>query len=57
VGRTYLSRFPDGDRWRWTIYGSSAGGLELSLDEAKARFKAAFEAAAVRRIDDTTTTG
>jgi hypothetical protein len=43
VGRCYLDRFPDGDRWQWTIYGSNLGALELTLDDAKAEFCAAFE--------------
>jgi hypothetical protein len=44
VGRCYLGRFTDGDRWRWTIYGTNFGTLELTLDDAKAKFKEKFEA-------------
>ena len=29
--------------WLWTIYGSSDGGMEDTLEEAQARFKAMFE--------------
>ena len=25
--------------WRWTVYGSNAGGMEPSLQEAQRRFK------------------
>jgi hypothetical protein len=44
VGRCYLARFADSkDFWRWTIYGTNLGSLELTLDDAKAKFKKAFE--------------
>jgi hypothetical protein len=26
--------------WRWTVYGSNAGGMAASLDEAHRKFKA-----------------
>ena len=32
-----------GHRWHWTVYGSTANGDELTLEEAQARFKQAFE--------------
>ena len=31
--------------WRWTVYNVSGGDMEDTLEEAKAKFKAAFEAA------------
>jgi len=43
VGRCYLGRFTEGDRWRWTIYGTNLGTLEPTLDDAKARFKESFQ--------------
>jgi hypothetical protein len=44
VGRCYRARFADcKDLWRWTVYGTNLAGLELTLDDAKAKFKAAFE--------------
>ena len=30
-------------RWHWTVYGSSFAGDELTLEEAQAKFKTAFE--------------
>ena len=43
AGRCYLSDYPDGPRWHWTVYGSPAAGLELTLNDAKAKFKGSFE--------------
>jgi hypothetical protein len=43
AGRCYLSRFPQGARWLWTVYGTNLGGLENDLDEAKAAFRRAIE--------------
>jgi hypothetical protein len=43
VGRVYLGHFARADRWRWTIYETNLGALELTLDDAKAKFKEAFE--------------
>jgi hypothetical protein len=44
VGRCYFARFADcKDLWRWTVYGTNLAGLELTLDDAKAKFKEAFE--------------
>jgi hypothetical protein len=30
--------------WHWTVYGKSTGGMEDTLEEAQAGFKAAIEA-------------
>jgi hypothetical protein len=43
VGRCYRTDVPDGVRWLWTIYGRADRGLALSLEEAKAQFRQAFE--------------
>lgn len=52
VGRTYKDIFARDVRWLWTIYIKGEvyevqdvpiTGLELSLDDAKARFKDSFE--------------
>jgi hypothetical protein len=29
--------------WRWTIYGTSKGGMEDTLEDAKAKFKVEYE--------------
>jgi hypothetical protein len=45
AGRCYLM-MAAGHRlvWRWTIYGSSAAGMEDTLAEAQRRFKQTYEA-------------
>ena len=30
--------------WRWVVYHTSLGGMESTLEEAQAKFKAAYEA-------------
>jgi hypothetical protein len=48
VGRCYLGRMARNEMlWHWTIYGTHLSGNEVSLDEAKAAFKRAFERADV----------
>jgi hypothetical protein len=45
VGRCYLTRAAGSrDVWLWTVYGTSRGGMEETLDEAKRKFKETFEA-------------
>lgn len=46
VGRCYAMRAA-GNRpvWRWTVYGSNAGGMALSLEEAQRCFKVSVGAA------------
>jgi hypothetical protein len=49
VGRCYLTRAAGSrDVWLWTVYGTSRGGMEDALDEAKRKFKETFEAARTR---------
>jgi hypothetical protein len=45
AGRCYhhYVRFYEGFRWHWTVYESNFAGDELMLQEAQAKFKAAFE--------------
>lgn len=43
VGRCYFHRTPVGDRWHWTMYGSSAHGDAISLEFAQEEFKIAFK--------------
>jgi hypothetical protein len=46
IGRCYLTlaTYDRGWVWRWTIYGTSKEGMESTLDEAKEKFKAAYDA-------------
>jgi hypothetical protein len=45
VGRCYRTRAAGSrDVWLWRVYGTSRGGMEETLDEAKRKFKEAFEA-------------
>ena len=53
VGRVYLTRVPDGDRWRWSIYMNDdvpqvedvpIMGLAATRDEAASQFKQSYEA-------------
>jgi hypothetical protein len=47
VGRCYRTRATGSrDVWLWTVYGTSRGGMEDTLDEAKRKFKETFEAVA-----------
>lgn len=43
VGRCILTRLPLGDRWHWTLYGSTANGHAISLDAAQEEFQIAFK--------------
>ena len=45
AGRCYLTHAA-GNRevWRWTVYGTSSGGMEDTLAEAQRRFKETYEA-------------
>jgi hypothetical protein len=46
AGRCYLMRAAGHrDVWRWTLYGSSSGGMEDTLEDAQRRFKETCEAA------------
>jgi len=49
AGRCYhpYATASTGWRWRWTVYNSAASGDELTFDDAKAKFKAAYEAITV----------
>jgi hypothetical protein len=41
-GRCYFTRASNNrDLWLWTVYGSSVGGMEDTLEEAQAKFKRA----------------
>ena len=48
VGRCYqtFATYGRGLVWRWTIYGTSKGGMEDTLEEAKRKFKETFDAQA-----------
>jgi hypothetical protein len=52
IGRVYLTRRPDGDRYVWTIYmnghvpqvdGVAIQGAAVTLDEAAVQFKRSYE--------------
>ena len=53
IGRVYLTRLPDGDRFVWSIYmnghvpqvpGVAISGATETLQEASAQFKRSYEA-------------
>lgn len=45
VGRCYFYRAPNGrDVWLWFVSHTSLKGMETTLVEAQAKFKAAYEA-------------
>jgi hypothetical protein len=44
AGRCYLTHAAGKrDVWRWTIYGTSKGGMEDTLEYAQAKFKIEYE--------------
>ena len=44
AGRCYLTHATGRrDVWRWTIYGTSKGGMEDTLQDAQAKFKIEYE--------------
>ena len=44
AGRCYLMRASfQRDVWRWSVYGSSSGGMEDTLEDAQQRFKEAYQ--------------
>ena len=45
AGRCYLmiATYNRGLVWRWTVYGTSKGGMEDTLEDAKARFRIEYE--------------
>jgi len=45
AGRCYqtFATYGRGLVWRWTIYGTSKGGMEDTLEDAQAKFKVEFE--------------
>ncbi len=48
VGRCYLGPIAfNRARWRWFVYQTSINGMEETLAEAQAKFKAAYEASDV----------